>query len=166
MFLQSPDTMASIAVWTLRDMRLGGAASVPDGGLSSTASVRLAGVPGGVIFSMIAHYRRWPGRRNALNVTFSKWPLHEPMKALSRVRSPFGGALAQGAVMPDEFDWDFSGPDDAKAVIRAAVRYLLEGAAGSDRGDIVREIIGIVDEVARGLPHGQPDPFDDELPGG
>jgi len=51
-------------------------------------------------------------------------------------------------------------------VIRAAVRYLLEGAAGSDRGDIVREIVGIVDEVARGLPPGQPDPFDDELPGG
>jgi hypothetical protein len=50
--------------------------------------------------------------------------------------------------------------------IRAAVRYLLEGAAGSDRGDIVREIIEIVSEVARGLaPVGQ-DPFDDELPGG
>jgi hypothetical protein len=68
--------------------------------------------------------------------------------------------------MPDEFDWDFSGPDDAKAVIRAAVRYLLEGAAASDRGDIVRETIGIVDEVARGLAPGQLDPFDDELPGG
>jgi hypothetical protein len=68
--------------------------------------------------------------------------------------------------MSDEFDWDFSDPDDAKAVVRAAVRYLLEGAAGSDRGDIVREIIGIVDEVARGLPPGQPDPFEDELPGG
>ena len=40
--------------------------------------------------------------------------------------------------------------------IRAAVRYLLEGAAGSDRGDIVREIIEIVSEVARGLaPVGQ-----------
>jgi len=68
--------------------------------------------------------------------------------------------------MPHEFDWDFSGPDDAKAVIRAAVRYLLEGAAASDRGDIVRETIGIVDEVARGLAPGQLDPFDDELPGG
>ena len=68
--------------------------------------------------------------------------------------------------MPDEFDWDFSGPDDAKAVIHVAVRYLLEGAAGRDRGDIVREIIEIVNEVARGLPPGQPDPFDDELPGG
>lgn len=68
--------------------------------------------------------------------------------------------------MPDEFDWDFSGPDDAKAVIRAAFRYLLEGAAGSDRGDIVREIIEIVNEVARGLSPGGQDPFDDELPGG
>jgi hypothetical protein len=53
--------------------------------------------------------------------------------------------------MSDELDWDFSGPDDAKAEIRAAVGYLLKGAAGSDCGDIVREIIAIVNEVARGL---------------
>jgi hypothetical protein len=39
--------------------------------------------------------------------------------------------------MSDEFDWDFSDPDDAKAEIRAAVGYLLNGAAGSNRGDIV-----------------------------
>jgi hypothetical protein len=50
-------------------------------------------------------------------------------------------------------------------VIGAAVRYLLEGAAGNNRSDI-REIIGIMDEVARGLPPGGQDPFDDELPGG
>jgi hypothetical protein len=56
--------------------------------------------------------------------------------------------------MPDDFDKDFSGPDDAMAEIRAAVSYLLKGAAGSDRGDIVREIIAIVNEVARGLPPG------------
>jgi hypothetical protein len=68
--------------------------------------------------------------------------------------------------MSDQDDWDFAGADDAKVTIRAAVRYLLKGAAGSDRGDIVREIIEIVNEVARGLPPGQPDPFDDELPGG
>jgi hypothetical protein len=39
------------------DIRVGGAASVPDGaggGLSSTASVRLAGVPGGGMISMVA----------------------------------------------------------------------------------------------------------------
>jgi hypothetical protein len=66
--------------------------------------------------------------------------------------------------MSEEFDWDFSGEDDAKAKIRAAVRYLLKDAAGSDRGDIVREIIAIVDEVARGLPPG--DPLDDGMPGG
>ena len=53
--------------------------------------------------------------------------------------------------MSDEIDWDFSGPDDAKAEIRAAVGYLLKDAAGSDCGDIVREIIAIVNEVARGL---------------
>ena len=68
--------------------------------------------------------------------------------------------------MSDQDDWDFAGPDDAKVTIRAAVRYLLKGAAGSDRGDIVREVIEIVNEVARGLPPGGQDPFDDELPGG
>ena len=68
--------------------------------------------------------------------------------------------------MSDQDDWDFAGADDAKVTIRAAVRYLLKGAAGSDRGDIVREIIEIVNEVARGLEPGRSDPFDDELPGG
>jgi hypothetical protein len=59
--------------------------------------------------------------------------------------------------MSDELDWAFSGPDDAKAEIRAAVRYLLKDAAGSDRGDIVRQIIEIVCEVAGGLPPGEHD---------
>jgi hypothetical protein len=68
--------------------------------------------------------------------------------------------------MSDQDDWDFAGPDDAKAEIRAAVAYLLKGAGGSDRGDIVREIIEIVNEVARGFAPGRPDPFDDEMPGG
>jgi hypothetical protein len=39
--------------------------------------------------------------------------------------------------MSDQDDWDFAGPDDAKAEIRAAVAYSLKGAGGSDRGDIV-----------------------------
>jgi hypothetical protein len=56
--------------------------------------------------------------------------------------------------MSDESDWAFSGPDDAKAEIRAAVRYLVKDATGSDRGDIVRQIIAIVGEAARGLPPG------------
>ena len=68
---------------------------------------------------------------------------------------------AQGAAMSYEFDRNFSGPDDAKAEIRAAAGYLLKDAAGSDRGDIVREIIAIVNEVARGLPAGG-----DGMPGG
>ena len=68
--------------------------------------------------------------------------------------------------MSDELDWNFTNRDDVKAEIRAAVEYLLRNAAGSDRGDIVREIIEIVNEVARGLAPGRPDPFDDELPGG
>ena len=66
--------------------------------------------------------------------------------------------MANGAVMSDEFH--FNGEDDAKAEIRAAVRYLLEGTSGSDRGDIVQEIIAIVNEVARGQRPGH-DPLDD-----
>ncbi len=66
--------------------------------------------------------------------------------------------------MSDEFDRDFSGEDDAKAAIRAAVHYLLKGATGSDRGDIVRQVMNIVSEVARGLAPG--DPLDDGMPGG
>jgi hypothetical protein len=68
--------------------------------------------------------------------------------------------------MSDQDDWDFASADDAKAQIRAAVAYLLNGAAGSDRGDIVQEIIEIVNEVTRGLPPGGQDPFEDEFPGG
>jgi len=70
--------------------------------------------------------------------------------------------------MSYEFDSNFSSPDDAKAEIRAAVGHLLkDAAAGSDRGDIVREIIAIVNEVASGLPPGGgQDPLDDGMPGG
>jgi hypothetical protein len=63
--------------------------------------------------------------------------------------------------MSDEFS--FNGEGDAKAEIRAATRYLLKGAAGSDRGDIVSEIIAIVNEVARSADE---DPLDDGMPGG
>ena len=66
--------------------------------------------------------------------------------------------MANGAVMSDEFH--FNGEDDAKAEIRAAVRYLLEGTSGSDRGDILQEIIAIVNEVARGQRRGHY-PLDD-----
>ena len=60
----------------------------------------------------------------------------------------------------------FDGSEDAKTAIRAAVQYLLKESSGSDRGDIVREIIEIASEVARGLAPGGQDPFEDELPGG
>jgi hypothetical protein len=50
--------------------------------------------------------------------------------------------------MSDELDWNFASNDDAKGEIRAAVEYLLSNAADSDRGDIVREIIDIVGQVA------------------
>ena len=69
--------------------------------------------------------------------------------------------------MSDEIDCDFSSAGDAKAELRAAVGYLLKDAAGSDRSDIVQEIIAIVNEVARGLPPGAgQDPMDDGMPGG
>jgi hypothetical protein len=68
--------------------------------------------------------------------------------------------------MSDEYDWDFGGRDDAKAEIRAAVRYLLKGTSGTDRGDIVREIIEIVGEAARDLPAGGQGPLGDGMPGG
>ena len=60
----------------------------------------------------------------------------------------------------------FDGTEDAKTAIRAAVQYLLKESSGRDRGDIVREIVEIVMEEARGLAPGSRDPFDDELPGG
>jgi hypothetical protein len=44
------------------------------------------------------------------------------------------------------------GRDDAKTEIRAAVEYLLRGATGGARGDIVQEIIAIVRQVASGCP--------------
>ena len=53
--------------------------------------------------------------------------------------------------MTAQIDWDFAGNDDAKAEIGAAVRFLLKDASASARGDIVREIIEIVHDVANGL---------------
>jgi hypothetical protein len=46
------------------------------------------------------------------------------------------------------------------------VGYLLRGATGGARGDIVQEIIAIVRQIASGLPPEQPDPLDDDMPGG
>jgi hypothetical protein len=67
--------------------------------------------------------------------------------------------------MSDDDDWDFAGDDAAKVTIHAAVRYLLKGAAGSDRGVIVSEIIEVVRQAAQDVPPTRPDPFDD-APGG
>jgi hypothetical protein len=68
--------------------------------------------------------------------------------------------------MSDEDDWDFAGADDAKVTIRAAVRYLLRGTTDGVRGDIVQGIISIVRQVSSGPLPGQPDPLDDDMPGG
>jgi head-tail adaptor len=70
------------------------------------------------------------------------------------------------AVMSDEDDWDFAGAEDAKVTIRAAVRYLLKDTTDGVRGDIVQEIISIVRQVANGPPTSQPNPLDDDMPGG
>jgi hypothetical protein len=61
--------------------------------------------------------------------------------------------------MSDELDWNFVDKDDAKAEIRAAVEYLLRGATGGARGDLVQEIITIVRQVASGLPPEQEIPW-------
>jgi hypothetical protein len=52
--------------------------------------------------------------------------------------------------MSVQVDWDFEGEDDAKAEIASATRHLLKDATGDARGDIVREIIEIVRDVADG----------------
>jgi len=64
--------------------------------------------------------------------------------------------------MSDELDWNFSNDDEAKAEIRAAVEYLLRGATGGARGDIVQEIIAIVRQIAS-VPPERPNPLDDGL---
>ncbi len=68
--------------------------------------------------------------------------------------------------MSDQDDWEFAGPDDAKAEIRAAVEYLVRGSTGGARGDIVQEIIAIVRQVASGVPPEQGNALDDGFPGG
>lgn len=68
--------------------------------------------------------------------------------------------------MSDQDDWDFAGADDAKAEIRAAVEYLLRGAVGGARGDIVQEIIMIVRDVANASPPNPTSRLDDGMPGG
>ena len=69
--------------------------------------------------------------------------------------------------MSDLDDWEFVDDEDAKMTISAAVRYLLKGAASSDRGDLVSEIVEIVRQAAQDVPPDRPDPFDDDdAPGG
>jgi hypothetical protein len=46
------------------------------------------------------------------------------------------------------------------------VGYLFKGAAGTARNVIALEIMEIVRQLANGLPPEQPNPFDDESPGG
>jgi hypothetical protein len=67
--------------------------------------------------------------------------------------------------MSEEDDWDFAGADDAKITIRAAVRFLLKGAAGSDRGDILIEIMETVRQAALGEQATEFDPLMTRLVG-
>lgn len=55
-------------------------------------------------------------------------------------------------------DREFADNDAAKAEIRAAVSYLLGDATGSARGDMARDIIDLVHEVANGLHPAQHQP--------
>lgn len=64
--------------------------------------------------------------------------------------------------MSDEYDWDFHGAEDAKAETRAAIGYLLKGAASSARSDIVRDIIEIVRQAANGLSPELQNPLDED----
>ncbi len=86
--------------------------------------------------------------------------------AIAGLTSLNRGKHPRGIAMSDELDWNFSDNNEAKTEIRAAVEYLLRGAAGGARGDIVQEIIAIVRQVASGLPPEQPNPLDDDMPGG
>jgi hypothetical protein len=67
--------------------------------------------------------------------------------------------------MSDLDDWEFVDHEDAKMTIRAAVRYLIKGTTDGLRGDIVQEIISVVRQAVHDQPD-QPDPFDDDAPGG
>jgi hypothetical protein len=75
------------------------------------------------------------------------------------------GKRVGSTAMSDEVVWNFVDKDDAKAEIRAAVEYLLRGATVTARNIVALEIMEIVRQVANGLPP-QPNPFDDESPGG
>jgi len=72
----------------------------------------------------------------------------------------------RGIAMSDQDDWDFAGEDDARAKLRAAMAYLLKGTTGMARHAIALEIMDTLRQVANGWPPGQPDPLDDDLPGG
>jgi hypothetical protein len=74
--------------------------------------------------------------------------------------------VSEAMSMLDQDDLEFAGPDHTKAEIPAAVGYLLRGATGGARGDIVQEIIAIVRQVAGGLPPEPPNSLDVGLPGG
>jgi hypothetical protein len=90
-------------------------------------------------------------------------PPYGPQRPAFAALSSF--SISVGSKCQD--DWEFAGPDDAKAEIRAAVEYLLRGATGGARGDILREIIANVRQVASGLPPPeQSNPLDDDMPGG
>jgi hypothetical protein len=107
-----------------------------------------------------------------LETTRPQLAAHRKSQGKTRQVEPAGADMsprtgcAPEAVISDQDDWEFSGADDAKAEIRAAVGYLLRGTTGGARGDIVHAIISIVRQAASGLPPEQPNSLDDSLPGG
>ena len=61
--------------------------------------------------------------------------------------------------MSDQDDWEFASPDDAKAEIRAAVRYLFKVADANNRDVVALEIMEIVRQVAADFPRKQRNPL-------
>lgn len=73
---------------------------------------------------------------------------------------------ARGTVVSDHDDRDFTGEDDARAKLRAAMAYFLKGTTGAARRVNALEIMKTLRQVANGWPPGQPYPLDDDLPDG
>jgi uncharacterized membrane protein len=100
--LHSPVTMASMAARTLFEMRFGGPISVVGAGWSRTASARLAGVPGGVMFSMVAPWALGVAAQRTTRDVFRVGPLRDSKAIASKAtdstidRLNFSGTTPRG----------------------------------------------------------------------
>ena len=67
--------------------------------------------------------------------------------------------------MSDEDEWNFASDDDAKLMIVAAARFLIDKVPHRDRGDVMAEIVEIVCHAAAGCSIDRSSRCDDETPG-